>query len=540
MNKTALAPGWLTRRRLFHLLLVGLGLLGTAMIVYATRWGAALSDDSYYYIKPARDLLAGQPYALSPHYPPGLPFLLLPLGWLGLDPQPGLRFLNAFCFGLNIFLAGRLVRRISGSERVGLGAALLVLLAQPLIEVHAWAMSEAVFIALVLGALSCLGEYLDSWAAAQADPPPAPSRSGRGKEIWRELEALSASNSLQTSAGGLGWLAAGAVLAGAAGMVRYAGVALIAAGAAGLLLLPAGRSLLRRALDAAGFGLLAGLLYGLYPLLSARASSEISGFSSLRLGLPTSGSLTDLFYNTLLWALPGRLARGREAMIFAGLCAALLGLAGLFALFNRAGFKAAWARARRQPRLALLLLFAAASFAALYQANQSEVYRSPFDFRLLAPTHLALLLAIVSLLGLGWRQSGRLARIVLLAGFIGLAGLYASRAAETLQLYHEKGMGFASAYWAESDIVSYLRQLPPGQVIVTTAPMGVYFASARESSLFTAYTPEQLAQYLKANDGILVYIHSMPFSLYGQDEQAYLAKLRLSGEYSDSAVYRAP
>jgi len=125
-------------------------------------------------------------------------------------------------------------------------------------------------------------------------------------------------------------------------------------------------------------------------------------------------------------------------------------------------------------------------------------------------------------------------------GFIYAAGLYAQRALDTLTLYHTKGMGFASEYWHDSDIVTYLRQLPPETTIVTTAPMGIYFASAHESLLFTGYTPDQLSVFLKEKHGVFVYIQSMPFDLYGQNEQAYLSKLRLVKNYSNSAVYQAP
>ena len=491
-----------TRKNLPILGLLLLGLAGIAMVLYATRWGAALSDDSYWYIKPPRDILAGRPFTLSPHYPPGLPFILVPIGWLGIDPQAGIRLLNALCFGLNIVLGGWLVRAITGSDRLSLGAALLMLLAQPLIEVHAWAMSEALFIAFVLATIVALGAYLQNQR--------------------------------------LGWLLAAAILAGCSGLTRYAGVATIAAAGLALLTVPGPRRLARRLLDAGGFGLLSGLLYAAYPLIYNRASSEIRTTSGFQLGLPGSGSLTDLFYNTILWVMPGRLARGHETQVFLALLAVLTGLAVLFALLRKTGFQTVLARALHQPHWLALLFFALFSFLVLYQANQSGTYRSPFDFRLLAPTHLALFLAVLCLLYWVMQQTGKAVRWVLIVGFLLSAGLYAQRSLDTVQLYHNKGMGFASAYWAESDIVAYLRGLPASQTLVTTAPMGVYFSSAHDSLLFTAYTPDQLAAFLKEKNGVLVVFQSMPFELYGQNEQAYLSKLRLVKEYSNSAVYKAP
>ena len=496
-----------TADRLFLPLLILLGGVGVLFVLYATRWGAALSDDSYFYIKPARDILAGLAPGFSPHYPPGLPLLLVPIGWLGIDPQAGIRLLNAACFGVNIALGGWLVRGITRSSLIALGAALLLLLAQPLLEVHSWAMSEALFITLMLATVICLGAYLQ-----------------KGK---------------------IGWLLAGALLAGLSGVTRYAGIATIAAGAAGLLLIPmtygSPRGLLRHLADAIGFGLLSGLIYAIYPLTYPGASGQVSGASSFHLALPGIGSITDLFYNTILWVMPGRLARGHEVLVFLGLLAALAILVFLFAFLRKDPFRRLWKQVSIQPHILFLLLFAAASFLVLYQANQSA-YRSPFDFRLLSPTHLALFLAIMSILGLLWKQGTRFSavRILLVLGFVFAAGLYTQRTVDTLRLYHEKGMGFASQYWHDSDIVTYLRQLPAQTIVVTTAPMGIYFSSAHESLLFTAYTPDQLAAFLKEKNGVFVYIQSMPFDLYGQDEQAYLSRLRLVKNYSNSAVYQAP
>ena len=72
-------------QKAFFPLLLLLSLAGILLILYATRWGAALSDNSYYYIKPARDMLAGQPYRLSPHYAPRCRTGWLPLGgWVSI------------------------------------------------------------------------------------------------------------------------------------------------------------------------------------------------------------------------------------------------------------------------------------------------------------------------------------------------------------------------------------------------------------------------------------------------------------------------
>ena len=506
MNKPSLlrAPFWSSQKftwnKAFFPLLVLIGLAGIGFVLYASRWGAALSDNSYFYIKPARDMLAGLPYRLSPHYAPALPYVLTAIGRLGIDPQNGIRYLNAFCFGLNLFLAGVLVSRLSGKRKAGLAAAWLLLLAQPMIEVHTWAMSEALFISLILGCFSALTAYFQ-------------------RQSWL-------------------WLLLSAVLAGLAALTRYAGVAMIAAGTLALLL--AGGSAMRRILSAGAFAVVSGSMFIVYTMGDQAASGEIARFGGLQLVNPSGQSLTDLLYNTLLWVAPGRLVRGREGLAMAGLAVVLVGLAVGYVMARKPKLREVLGWVNARPAIWITLLFALASLFLLYQANLSNAYRSPFDFRLLAPSHLALFLFAFTLVGLAWDRTRRLARGILLIFFVFLSGLYLQRAVDTLRLYHEEGMGFASRYWHESDAVAYLRSLPAGTALASTAPMGVYFASGREAKQAADLTPEQLADWLKAENGYLIFFRSMPFELYGKDEGSYLSRLQLVQEFSDSAVYQGP
>ena len=420
---------------------------------------------------------------------------------MGVDPQDGIRYLNAFCFGLNIFLAGWLVRRISGRQGAGLAAGLLVLLAQPMIEVHAWAMSEALFLTFILGCFNALQSYFV-------------------RENWL-------------------WLLLSAVLAGFAALTRYAGTALIAAGTVGLVMLGA-QKLHRRLLSAIAFALVSGLMFGVYALNDQAASGEIARFGGLQLINPSGQSLTDLLYNTLLWLVPGRLVRGREALAMAVLGVGVVGLGAGYLLVRKTTFRGQLSRAAAAPAMLVLLLFTAASLFLLYQANLSNTYRSPFDFRLLAPTHLASLLLACSFFGLVWGKAPRMGRAISILIVVFLAGLYLQRAVDTVRLYHEEGMGFSSRYWHESDAIAYLRGLPAETPLASTAPMGVYFASGHEARQAADFSPEQLQEWLAAEHGVFVYFRSMPFDIYGKDEQTYLSLLRLAAEYSDSAVYKAP
>ncbi|TLN26987.1 prolipoprotein diacylglyceryl transferase, partial [bacterium] len=79
------------KRRFPLLLMLGLAAVGVALVLYATRWGAFLSDDSYWYILPAEQALHGQGYHPTRSFAPGLSMMLTLLGGLGLQPLVAVR-----------------------------------------------------------------------------------------------------------------------------------------------------------------------------------------------------------------------------------------------------------------------------------------------------------------------------------------------------------------------------------------------------------------------------------------------------------------
>src|SRR5512142_1231500 len=98
--------------RLISFVFLGLlAAIGVALVLRATPEGLGLSDDSIAYVAGARSMLAGQGYREAwlesngpvTHFPPAFSSVLAFIGWFGLDPLRGARFLNASLFGLNIF-----------------------------------------------------------------------------------------------------------------------------------------------------------------------------------------------------------------------------------------------------------------------------------------------------------------------------------------------------------------------------------------------------------------------------------------------------
>ncbi len=366
---------------LFFLALFIMAAAAVGTVLYATRFGLALSDDFYYYIKPARDLLAGIPPQFSPHYPPLVPLVVTFIGFFGIEPLLGIRLLNSVLFGVNVFLVGMIVYRITRSRWVGLAGALLFMASQVIVEDHSWAMSEALFITWMLALILAL-EFAFSTRK-------------------------------------MGFLVLAAIFAGCAALTRYTGIGLIFSGALALLLASPGPWLRIKLRNALIFGGTACLLFAPYILIYGDAFQKINSFGENSWVLLGLSELQEGFYNILLWLMPGRFARDREVLILGAIIGLLVVASGLYARFKRNAFQANWIRIRQQPVYLVILLMIVANLFTLYMARISPVYRSPFDARLLSPTHVLFLLLVSSLLGLVWMKNGWIMRVGIALFFLG-------------------------------------------------------------------------------------------------------------------------
>ena len=148
----------ITSRPAVFIAVLLISLIGFCLVLQATPEGAGLSDDSIAYIAGARSMVAGHGYREAwlasnqpvTHFPPAFPSVLAFFGFLGIDPLHAARFVNALLFGLSAGLLGILAWRMTPSLTAGLVLAGLFVLSGDLLQVHAVAMSEPLFIFLSL------------------------------------------------------------------------------------------------------------------------------------------------------------------------------------------------------------------------------------------------------------------------------------------------------------------------------------------------------------------------------------------------------
>jgi hypothetical protein len=497
-NKPSIDQVWLS-------ILFLTSLSGILVILYATRWGAALSDDSYFYIHAARDILSGNGFTLTPHFPPSLPLWLSAVGLLGLDPLEAIRWTNALAFGMNIFLTGWLIRMISNSTVFSLVGALLFLASNTLIEAHAWAMSEPLYISL---SLLGFGFFL--------------------KAIRNERYPT---------------LILAGVVFGLAAATRYIGVSLLIAATLVLISLQTisdpKLNNKRRFQYGIGFSLAAAA-----PLLAWVSRNQLlTGRPTTRLLAwhPIEGSQWLAGLNTiLLWISPGRLVHGKEIYWLAA--AGLLFFTWLFvnALRKRDHLGHQILSLLRSPGVLLLLLYVTSYLSLLVLARTLFDSRIPLDGRLLSPVLSAALILTMVLFVKLWSGRRVGVRAFLVMACLLLLVVNSTRSLEMVRSYHENGRGYASARDHISETYAYLRN-KPDIPIYSNAMAAVYFWTGRDTQPIpsSAGLAEMRAD-MQQTGAFMVIFDSIPVELYqvtlAELTEGLVEQIRLS----EATIYRYP
>jgi hypothetical protein len=496
-------------RRLF-----ALGLAGTLAVLVMTRQGVGIDADSVAYVDLARHLRAGDGFALSPglttmadphalrptaHFPPLYPVVLALGEALRLDAWIVARWLGALLAGVTALLVGLVVRDAGAPPGRALVVVWLTITAVDWLRVHAWALSEPMFLTSLVVALGALARQLRA---------PAP-----------------------------GWLLAAAGAAGLAALTRYTGLALLAAGGLALAAWTP-RPAARRLRDAAVFLAVGGL-----PLAAWHVRGFLVGVPGrpLEAHLITPGRLRQGLDTISAWLLPETVPAGIRAAVL------ILAILGLGLLWRRVP-----PRTPAQALTRVVVVFTGC-YAALLVATISFVYLNvPLDHRLLIPL-------LPSALLVGWRvadaaEPGTPLRRGLTAAALALALLATLRAALWVGVAEVDELGYASRLWRQSQLVAAVRGLPADTLLVSNAPDALYSLTGRRAQFIplraNPYTGAARADYpaaltvldarLQAQPGALVYFRWLRWRWYLAPERDLVGALplaRLVDAGAEGALY---
>ena len=420
--------------------------IGTVALLVVTRKGVYASPDSAFYVGTARNLLDGHGFSAPPgspplsHFPPLFPLLLAGIGWVtGLDPLDVAGIVNPVLLGVTAVMVAVVVHRRSGSAGLGVAASAAVVVAVDLLVYFASALTEPLFVVLVLGAMVSLAAAVD--------------RGGRG---W--------------------WVAAVAGTAGAC-LTRYVGVALVVAEVGVLLAVGGvGRQAWRRAALVGGASVVPLVVWlavagrGNRPVVVHLFDAEywVSGARSLS-----------------RWVLPPYVSWPVRGLATAVVVAALLVVAATVG-----------GRSRRPPKperpdvLGLLLPAFAVTYLAVLVVDRVLLDASGrLDLRFLAVLHVV---AVVGLLPwLDRHLTGRARPAAAATGLVlltlhGVQG--ASWVTDGLTDTSVGRRGLTAAVWDDSPVLAAVAALPPDVTVYSNAPEAVFLLTGRAASPLPAHT----------------------------------------------------
>ena len=439
-----------------------LAILGVFLFLKATPEGLGLSDDSIAYLAGARSLLAGDGYREAwlesnqpvTHFPPAFSGTLALIGLLGADPLNGARLLNTLLFGVNAALLGLLGWRATKSSVAGIVLAALFVVNDPLLRVHAVAMSEPLFLFFSLLAFLSFDNYLSPCSDDFSRPM--------------------LTNKFVTT-----WLILTGILSSLAYLTRYSGLALVATFVVALILL--NDTWKKRFTSVAIF------LAGFVPLVLAWSlrNRMVAGNATNRTAVwhPVKAETLEQGLRTFSEFLVPVEEWRREMFKTPGIFIAIIVviLLAILAWILVNGLRRFFRPSTPMPEvigftngLYIFGYLASVLFSiSLFDAS------TPLKVRILAPVYLPLLLLLVCAGTRMWKRRPRAGRVIV----VGLALLVFSVSAlgqgRTVAELSKGGTGFASFKWYDSKVMDYLRGLPEGIPIYTNEPGAVYLYTGR-------------------------------------------------------------
>jgi hypothetical protein len=158
-------------RALFLLMLLMLAIAGAVSLARSTPYGLGLVNDSAAYLGGAMNLKQGDGYTrisgggeIKPitHFPPLYSILIAGISMTGIDIFQAVRILNIALFALSVILIGISVYIISASAPFAIFGASLLAFSDLHLEIYAVALSESLFLVLMLAAYLLLARNINS------------------------------------------------------------------------------------------------------------------------------------------------------------------------------------------------------------------------------------------------------------------------------------------------------------------------------------------------------------------------------------------
>jgi 4-amino-4-deoxy-L-arabinose transferase-like glycosyltransferase len=463
---------------LLVVILIVFAISGMGITLWATsKMGIGIRSDSVAYIWSARSLASGlglgRPDGLGnfkpmTHWPPFYPLLLTGFELVGVDAIEGARWLGAFLIGLNVFLFGWLISRITRSFWFSLFGSFILLVSPAIWETSQMAMTEPLYIALSLLGFILIDFYFEK---------------NRYKYLWAAAGIISL-----------------------AFLTRYVGLSLVLTICVVLIL--RGKSPFKiRLRDAALF-----FIISIMPIVIWIFRNLLVSGSTTNRNLayfPISSSDFSLIVETLQgWIVP------LKTVFYIGEGKIMLSFLALLFLVLFARFLPKQKDQKYDLPLSVFLY----GFFYVVMLFVTRLFFDPaltiFEQRILTPVFVSGLFLLIYLSYLLWEKArvGYLPFAAILTILFVWAGytfglLYFTQTKIDVSKFYNLGGGFAQKDLAHSDLVKELQQLPNRGVVFTTNIEEFYYYTGRRSFGYSVneFKPEFIAyvNQLEKGQGVI-------------------------------------
>lgn len=519
----------LDRKHLVLGYLVLLGLSGAIILWINTRiWGIGVGYDSYYYLSAADNFLSGNGMTrfnadgnLIPiiHYPPAYPIILAVTNFIfSGDVLMGARILAVVFWGINIIIIGWLIFAFTESVLAAVLGSVGLLLSPFSLEVHLMAMTEPMFLAIILLTLYLLSRY---------------------------LQFPSTKN-----------LVISGVFAGLSFLVRYSGAYTIVVGLVVILILR-NKKMSQKLKEATYFGLTSVLVILPWLIRNWVLTGNFTNRSPV-FHIPNTEKLMDGIYIASTWIsptlIPGVFATGRIALmrLMFVVVAIIVGII-VWAMRSKGTPNKLIYENREFRFVAILSISIIVYLLSLLVSLSFFDASTSMDNRILSPLYVVgiTLGMIVIWQGYAVSSSRILSLAVLVVGVLFLSHNNFDRYQLELERMYNKGKGFTGREWQNSETIAEIRQLPSYLVYYSNEPTSLFFLANRlsyaipenidpvkvEENLLFNSQMESMRKVFEQSQGVLVLFDSFYKHDVYAPEQELTQGLYLWKDTNDGAIY---
>ena len=431
-------------------------ILAAAMVWISTLQGPGVGGDATIYITSAKNLVRGiglglinpdGSFRLIPYFPPFYPLVLSLFAMLHMDVVTAARWLDILLFAGTVFIVLKTTDDFLHNWQFSLALGMLLAVSPVLVPVYSWVMSEP--LSIFLGILA-LVLALQAWKQPQ-------------KKFLLHLSAL---------------------FAGLSALTRY-GAVVYAAAIFGLLLFYWHGKFLQRMKSALLYALESALPLIIWMIVDLKLTDTVSSRSVPTLagiGARFVGFFIDIKSVILFWLLPDSWITDP---FYPGWMNTLIVIVFILALGIGSWFliKRTDSNADMQRLTVGLVLF-----CGLYVLMTLVIVLATYPpitigTRMFSPMNLMVLWLLVLILYAIW-QAGKKEPLISTAALLAVIifTLWSGwRGARIIDYNRTTGLGFQSAQWQSSDLISYIQSIPEDKALVSNEEMAVLYLTGRRA-----------------------------------------------------------